>query len=64
MAGYIPKKSPTLMETPTASTTAHKGINDGSDGTVKLISRLMPPPSSTPMMPPEDRKSTRLNSSH
>src|SRR5438552_7798218 len=52
MAGYMPKKRPTLMETPTASSTAQSGIDDGRLGTARLISRLIPPPSNTPMTPP------------
>src|SRR5882762_6487701 len=52
MAGYIPKTRPTPMETPTASTIAQSGMDDGRLGTAKLISRLMAPPSNTPMTPP------------
>src|SRR5260370_29217304 len=43
---------PTPMETPTASTMAQSGMDDGKLGTARLISRLMPPPSNTPMIPP------------
>ncbi len=52
MAGYMPKKRPTLMETATARTTAQSGMEEGSLGREDLIRRLMPTPSSTPMMPP------------
>ncbi len=40
------------METPTASTTAQSGMDDGRLGTARLINKLIPPPSNTPMTPP------------
>lgn len=52
MAGYMPKKRPTLMDTITAEKTAHMGTEVGMDGNTSGSAAEAAVPTRTPAKPP------------